>query len=103
MLLEAGEGGPVDAASAAKYYEPAANYGIAEAQYRLGLLLASDRSNGPSLVSAYKWLVLAQDAVKESTTTAQELRKLLTPPQLAQAEHEIDEWRIAHLPRHSGR
>jgi len=103
MLFEAGEGGPVDAASAAKYYEPAANYGIAEAQYRLGLLLASDRDNGTSLVSAYKWLVLAQDAVKESATTAQELRKLLTPPQLAQAEHEIDEWRVAHLPRHSGR
>jgi len=102
-LLEAGEGGPVDAVSAAKYYEPAANYGIAEAQYRLGLLLASDRSNGTSLVSAYKWLVLAHDEVKESDTTAQELRELLTPPQVAQAEHEIDEWRVAHLPRHSGR
>ncbi len=100
-MFEAGEGGPVDSASAAKYYELAADYGIAEAQYRLGLLLASDRSNGTSLVSAYKWLVLAQDTVKESARTAQELRKLLTPPQLAQAEREIDEWRIAHLPRHS--
>jgi len=50
-------------------------------------------------------LVLAQDAVKETAaiTLAQELRKRLTPPQLAQAENEIDEWRIAHLPRHSGR
>jgi len=105
-MLETEQGGPVDAASAAKYYEGAANYGIAEAQYRLGRLLASDRGDGTSLVSAYKWLVLAQDAqdaVKESTATAQELRKLLTPPQIAEAEHEIDEWRIAHPPRHSGR
>jgi len=102
-MFEAGEGGPVDAASATKYYEAAANYGIAEAQYRLGRLLASERSNGTSLVSAYKWLVLAQDAVKESATTAQELRKLLTAPQLAQAEHEMDEWRTAHPPHHSGR
>jgi len=104
-MFEAGEGGPVDAASAVKYYEPAASYGIADAQYGLGRLLASDRSNGTSLVSAYKWLVLAQDAVKESaaTTLAQELRKSLTPAQLAQAEHEIDEWRTAHAPRHSGR
>ena len=49
--------------------------------------------------------VLAQGAVQESaaTKTAQELRKLLTPPQLAQAEHEIDEWRAAHHPRDSGR
>jgi len=102
-MFEAGEGGPVDAATAAKYYEPAANYGIAEAQYRLGRLLASERSNGTSLVSAYKWLVLAQDAVKESAATAQELQKRLTPTQLAQAEHEIEEWRTAHLPRHSVR
>jgi len=100
-LFEAGEGGPVDAASAAKYYEPAAIYGIAEAQYRLGLLLASDRSNGTSLVSAYKWLVLAQDSVKGSAATAQDLRKQLTPTQVDQAEREIDEWRTAHLPRHS--
>jgi localization factor PodJL len=103
-MFEAGEGGPVDAASAAKYYEAAANYGIAEAQYRLGLLLASDRSNGTSLVSAYKWLVLAQDAVKASPTAtlAQDLRKRLTPSQLAQAEHEIDQWRTAHPSRPSG-
>jgi localization factor PodJL len=101
-MLEAGEGGPVDAASAAKYYELAANYGLAEAQYRLGLLLASDRSNGTNLVSAYKWLVLAQDTVKESAAAAQELQELLTPSQLAQAKREIDEWRAAHLPVHSG-
>jgi len=97
-LFEAGEGGPVDTASAAKYYAPAANYGLVEAQYRLGLLLASDRSNSTSLVSAYKWLVLAQHAVKESATAAQELRKSLAAPQIAEAENEIDEWRRAHLP-----
>ena len=102
-MLEAGQGGPVDIASAAKYYESAANFGVAPAQYRLGLLLASDRGNGTSLVSAYKWLVLAQDAVKQSATTAQEVRKSLTPPQVAQAEHDIDEWRSAHPARHSDR
>jgi hypothetical protein len=47
-------------------------------------------------VSAYKWLVLADDAVKDSAGKAQELRKLLAPAQIAQAEHEIDEWRTAH-------
>jgi hypothetical protein len=102
-MLEAGEGGPADAAAAAKYYELAANSGIAEAQYRLGLLLASDRGNGASLVSAYKWLVLAQDSVKESAATAQEIRKLLTPALVAQAEHEIDQWRIAHLAHRASR
>ncbi len=102
-MFESGEGGPVDIASAEKYYDPAANFGIPEAQYHLGLLLASDRSNGANLISAYKWLVLAEDPVKESAATAQELRKLLAPAQIAQAEREIDEWRTAHPPRHSYR
>ena len=52
---------------------------------------------------AYKWLVLAQEAVKESATTAQEARELLTPAQLAHAELEMDERRTAHPPRDSGR
>ncbi len=102
-MFESGEGGPVDVASAEKYYDPAANFGIPEAQYHLGLLLAADRSNGANLVSAYKWLVLAEDLVKESAAPAQELRKLLAPTQIAQAEHEIDEWRTAHPARRSDR
>lgn len=102
-MFEAGGGGPVDAAAAAKYYELAANFGVPEAQYRLGLLLAADRGNEKSLSSAYKWLVLAQDSVKESAATAQELRRLLTPQQIAQAEHEIDEWRTTHVRRNSSR
>lgn len=104
-MFEKGEGGPVDLAAASKYYEPAANYGIAQAQYRFGLLLASDHSNGTNLLSAYKWLVLAQDVLKESTAmaTAQELRSLFTPQQLAQAENEIDKWRTGHFPRQPNR
>jgi TPR repeat protein len=100
-MFEAGEGGPADAAEARKYYERAANRGVAEAQYRLGLFLAADRSNATSLVSAYKWLVLAEESVKQSSASAQEVRSLLTPPQIAQAEGEIDEWRTEHLPRQS--
>jgi len=102
-MFEAGQGGPVDVAAAKKYYEPAANYGVAQAQYHLGLLLARDRSSESSLVSAYKWLVLAQDSVKEGAAPAEELRKRLTPPELTQAEREIDDWRTAQLARHSNR
>jgi len=102
-MLEAGQGGPVDAAAAAKYYELAASFGLPRAQFRLGLLLASDRSNAVSLVSAYKWLVLAESSVKESAAPALELQKSLTSAQLAQAQHEIDDWRAAHPPQKSGR
>jgi len=103
-MLEKGDGGPVDVATAVKYYEPAANYGMAQAQYRLGLLLAADRENNGSLVSAYKWVVLAQDVLKQSSTAPeQELRNRLTPSQLAQAEDEIARWRTAHFPRQQNR
>ncbi len=102
-LYEAGGGGPVDVAAAARYYEPSADFGIAEAQYRLGLLLAADHGNGANLRSAYKWLVLAEDGVKESGETAEEIRKLLTPAQIAEVEHEIDEWRMAHRSRPASR
>jgi hypothetical protein len=37
--------------------------------------------------------------VKKSTTSAQELKKLLTSLQITDAEHNIDGWRIAH-PQH---
>jgi len=47
-------------------------------------------------VAAYKWLVLAQDSVPKSAAKAQEIRKALTAPQIAEAEHAIDEWRSAH-------
>jgi TPR repeat protein len=100
-MYEDGQGGPVDVAYARKYYEPAADFGIAEAQYRLARLLASDRDNAASLISAYKWLVLSQNSVKESAAAAQALRNSLTPAQLAQAEHDIDDWRKAHVAPHS--
>jgi hypothetical protein len=83
-------------AGAEKYYEPAANYGIGEAQYRLGILLASDHNNGRRRASAYKWLVLAEDSVKESAAAALEVRKMLTVAEIAGAEHEIDDWRTGH-------
>lgn len=95
-MFETGDGGPVDRAAAAKYYEPAANYGVAEAQYRLGVLLSSDRGNEQNSSSAYKWLVLAQDSIKESAGAAQQLRKNLNAAEIAQAEREVDEWRRAH-------
>jgi TPR repeat protein len=100
-MFEMGEGTTADSSLAAKYYELSANSGVAEAQYRLGVLLASNRGDPTHIVSAYKWLTLAQASVRESAVTAAEVRKLLTATQLAQAEREIDEWRIAH-PRHSG-
>ena len=95
-MFEEGQGGPADVASARKYYEEAANFGISEAQYRLGLMLAHDRGDAASLPAAYKWLILAQNSVKESAPAARALRNSLTPDQLAQAEHDVDDWRTAH-------
>jgi len=44
-------------------------------------------------------LVLAQESVKGSGPAAQEVRKLLTAPQIAEGDRQIQEWLIAHPPR----
>jgi len=99
-LYEDGQGTAVDLPLAEHYYQLAAEQGMVRAQYRLGLLLAKgDRTKG-NRVSAYKWLMLAQDAVKENTAALNDLRKSMSGQEIAEAEREVDRWRIAHKEGH---
>jgi TPR repeat protein len=99
-LYEDGQGTPVDRSLAAHYYQLAAEQGMVRAQYRLGLLLA--KGNGPQSdrVSAYKWLMLAQDRIQESGPALSDLRKSMNAQEIADAEREVDRWRIAHKSQH---
>jgi uncharacterized protein len=95
-VLEEGNGIPADPSRAAHYYQLAAEQGIAKAQLRLGELLAAHKDCREDLVSAYKWLMLAQSSVKESAPVLSDLRKSMTPQEIAEAEHDVDTWRTAH-------
>lgn len=96
IMWDEGDGIPADPSLAAHYYQLAADQGMHKAQFRLGKLLASNSQSPDNRVSAYKWLLLAQSSIKESSTVLGELRKSMSEPEIAKAEHEVDNWRIAH-------
>jgi len=54
------------------------------------------------IASAYKWLFLSKDKMKESATAANELAKSISQEQVQEAERRIIVWREAHE-RHSAR
>ena len=95
IICEQGNGAPPDRDLASHYYQMAADRGMAKAQYRYGSLLAKGTS-GSDRVAAYKWLSLAADSVKESSQALSGVKKSMSPPEIAQAEKEVEDWRLAH-------
>ncbi len=95
-MLEKGDATSADPSLAAHYYELAAEQGIAKAQLRLGELLAANKDSRRDRVAACKWLMLAQPSIKESMPVLTDLRKSMTAQEIAEAEHEVDDWRTTH-------
>lgn len=96
MMYEEGKGTPADRSLAVHYYQLSAEQGMPQAQFRLGRLLAGKRESRTDQVSAYKWLMLAANTVKESSPILSELRKSLTKEDVKEAERQVDSWRVAH-------
>lgn len=96
IMVEEGKGGPPDRDLAAHYYEMAADKGLVKAQYRYGLLLARESESASSRIAAYKWLMLAQDSLKESSAALSDVRKSMSAEEINEADHEVDHWRLAH-------
>jgi TPR repeat protein len=95
LMFELGRGGPPDRAAAARYYEMAADQGITDAQCRLGLLLAKGDGVSRDVISAYKWLFLSKDKMRESATAVNQLGKSMSLEQIQEAERRIVVWREA--------
>jgi uncharacterized protein len=95
-MYDFGQGTEKDLASALLYYENAAQQGVPNAQYRLGLLLADRPANSTEKVSAYKWLMVAQDFVGQNIATLNDLRHNMSAEEVGEAEREVDAWRAAH-------
>lgn len=93
-LLESGEGGPVDVNRAVQLYREAAKAGVSEAYVNLGNLFARPtREKGQDMIEALKWLMLAQSkGLKEADTLAAQLREMLSPVQVRDAEARARRW-----------
>ncbi len=98
IMCEEGKGAPADRDLAAHYYQMAAERGMAKAQYRYGLLLVKSSESPGSRITAYKWLMLAQDSIKESASALSDLRKSMNEKEISEAERDVDSWRLSHRP-----
>jgi uncharacterized protein len=98
IICEEGDGAAPDRKLAAHYYQMAADRGMAKAQYRFGLLLAKSSPSSNDKIAAYKWLMLAQESVKESSQALSDVKKSLSPQEITQAEQEVTNWRSTHGP-----
>ena len=96
IVYEEGRGTTADPLLAEHFYQLAADQGMAKAQFRLGRLLARKAESRASRIAAYKWLLLAQDSIKESSPVLSELRKFMQEQEIPEAEREVDNWRLAH-------
>jgi uncharacterized protein len=99
-MYESGQGTVPDLSLATHYYQLAAQQDVVNAQYRLGLLLAKGDAIEKDRVAAYKWLMLAQDSVSGAASTLSDLRHSMSPTEIAEAEHQVDTWRIARKQSH---
>jgi TPR repeat protein len=95
IICEQGNGAPPDREQAAHYYQMAADQGMAKAQYRYGMMLAKG-STGSDRIAAYKWLMLAQDSIKESSPALNDLKKAMNAQEIVQGEQDVTNWRSTH-------
>lgn len=96
IMYEEGKGAPADRDIAEHYYQLAADHGMVKAQYRYGLLLSKRNGSSTNRIAACKWLMLAQDTIKDSSPLLAEVRKSMSAQEIAEAEREVDNWRLIH-------
>jgi uncharacterized protein len=95
-MYEEGRGTPADGALAVHYYQLSADQSMPQAQFRLGRLLAGNKESRSDQVSAYKWLLLVENSIKESSPLLSDLRKAMNQEEINEAEREVENWRKVH-------
>jgi len=87
IMYNEGRGMPENDTEAVKWYRKAAEQGHAKAQYSLGVMYATGQGVPENYIQAYAWVNLsaAQDE-KRALELKEDLRVLMTPPQIAEAQ-----------------
>lgn len=94
IALETGRGVARDEAAAARWYFLAADQGVAKSQLSLGIMSEQGRGVPESYVEAFKWYNLAAaQGDKEAAGFKENLRKSMTPEQIAEAQRLSAEWK----------
>jgi localization factor PodJL len=90
VLYAEGADGKPDYAAAAQWFTKAAQHGVADSQYNLGVLAARGLGMEKSLIDSYKWFALAAaQGDKEAARKRDEVGRQLDPRSLAAAQHAV--------------
>ena len=94
VMYQKGMGVPVDYAEALKWHRRAAERGHAKAQYGLGVMYAGGVGVTQDEVQAHQWLNLAAaSGEEEARERLDNVARLMTPEQIAEALRLAREWR----------
>ncbi|MGD0364841.1 MAG: tetratricopeptide repeat protein, partial [Bryobacteraceae bacterium] len=97
-LYRHGQEIPQDHGEAVKWSRKAAEQGLADAQYRLGLAYYNGEGVAQNYVQAHIWLDLAAsvsagDDLKKYSSARDEVAAKMTPQQIAEAQRLAREWK----------
>ena len=99
LLYENGQGVPQDYVAALSWYRKAADQGNTQSQFLLGAQYAKGQIVKQDYLQAHKWLNLSaageagSELGKIAVTVRDEVAKLMTPAQIAEAQRLASEWR----------
>lgn len=87
LMNYTGQGGPVDYNAAASWLRKSAEYGVRDGQFGIGVMYMQGQAVAENTPEAYKWLsIAARNGDTEAEGMLKDLRKRLTPEQLANAQ-----------------
>ena len=92
-MFKNGMGVSEDFSQAVFWYKKAAEQGDTKAQLNLGEMYASGEGVPENFILAYKWSNLAAArGIEKAKNLKKEIRKRMTPSQIAEAQHLSLEW-----------
>jgi localization factor PodJL len=99
VLIARKDGAGPDYATAATWFREAAERGLADSQYNLGVLCETGLGVPKDVAEAYKWLALAaRGGDKEAAARLLQVKTRLDVDQVAAAERQIADWRPRTAP-----
>jgi localization factor PodJL len=99
VLYAEGIDGKPDYQNAAIWFRKAADYGLTDSQYNLGILYGRGIGMEPNLPEAYKWFTLAaRDGDRESAAKRDDVGGRLDAQALAAAKLAVQSWSALEQP-----
>jgi localization factor PodJL len=95
VLMSEGVDGPPDHDKALQWFLAAANYGVRDSQYNLGVIYARAIGVTQDLTESYKWFAIAAaQGDSDAAARRDEVAKVLAPDDLTKARATVTAWHV---------